>query len=441
MALLLVMAPGGLRAADLSPEEASGKRTFNLRECLEKTLEYSREMLIADQGRKISQGRYLEERAAALPLVKTEISAVHTRDESLKGMTIPVEKNEYQASLSLNQPIFTWGQITAAIDAAKYDKEASEHQYREARQLALREAATSFYNLLLTIDLEKVARDNMAQKRRHLDETTRKHQMEVATDYDVLAARVALTNAGPTLTRAENDIRLAKDRLAYYMGVEGDFEVAGTLTCSLRPSEPLKEVLDRAKANRPEVAFYENETGVFKELLTVAKGGNKPRVDLKGNIGWGSFERIDNTFPGQHWDAGLFLTFPLFDGFRTEGRVIQAKSRLATTEFQMKKLLDTIALDAREAINRVDESVQIVKALEATSTQAERLLAMAESGFRNGVKTKLEVDDAELNLLTAHSNLARARSEYLVARTKLLWIMGEDLKTTLANAECRPISR
>jgi hypothetical protein len=79
----------------------------------------------------------------------------------------------------------------------------------------------------------------------------------------------------------------------------------------------------------------------------------------------------------------------------------------------------------------VDEAIQIAQALDATTGQAERLLQMAELGYRNGVKTKLKVDDAELNLLTAGTNLARARRDYLVARARLLRIMGTDLETAL----------
>ena len=48
-------------------------------------------------------------------------------------------------------------------------------------------------------------------------------------------------------------------------------------------------------------------------------------------------------------------------------------------------------------------------------TQAERLLYMAEKGYEYGVKTKLDVDDAQLNLVQARGNLARSKRDYLVA--------------------------
>ncbi len=101
----------------------------------------------------------------------------------------------------------------------------------------------------------------------------------------------------------------------------------------------------------------------------------------------------------------------------------------------MKRLLDQIALEARSAINGVDEAIQIIKGLEATITQTERLLAMAETGYRAGVKTKLEVDDAETDVRTAKVNLARARRDYLRAWTLLSWIMGENHQESVGSAE------
>ncbi|MHC1728180.1 MAG: TolC family protein [Syntrophobacteraceae bacterium] len=412
---------------------AEAQTVYTLKETLEKTLEYSRDALIAGEGIKISEGRYVEERSAAFPQLKAEAHYVRSRDELLKKTApgFPLEQSDYLGNFNLTQVLFTWGQISAAINAAKYDRAASEQQFKAAQQLALREAAVSFYNLLLTVELEKVARDNVSQKRRHLDEAERRRHMEVATDYDVLSARVTLANALPGLTQAENDIRFARDRLGYYMGITGDFDIKGELIVQPQKPEPLEVVLARAKEKRPEVAFQNSRLGVFKELRTVAKAGNKPRVDFKSNLGWTGFDEIDKNTPWQRWDAGVFVSVPLFDGFLTKGRVMQAESRISTTRYELDKLLDNIALDARSAINRVDEASQIVAALKETTSQAERLLQMAETGFRNGVKTKLEVDDAESNVLSARTNLLKARRELIAARIRLLWIMGEELQTAL----------
>jgi outer membrane protein TolC len=49
---------------------------------------------------------------------------------------------------------------------------------------------------------------------------------------------------------------------------------------------------------------------------------------------------------------------------------------------------------------------------------------MAKKGFELGVKIRLEVEDAELNMLQARGNLTCARRDYLVARINLARVMG-----------------
>jgi HAE1 family hydrophobic/amphiphilic exporter-1 len=75
-------------------------------------------------------------------------------------------------------------------------------------------------------------------------------------------------------------------------------------------------------------------------------------------------------------------------------------------------------------MSNVQESERILLALEGTVKQTEKLLDMAEKGYEYGVKIKLEVDDAQLNLLQARSNLAQATRDYLMSLVNLDWTMG-----------------
>ena len=44
--------------------------------------------------------------------------------------------------------------------------------------------------------------------------------------------------------------------------------------------------------------------------------------------------------------------------------------------------------------------------------------------YKFGVKIRLEVDDAQLNLLQARCNLAKAQRDFRVAQVTYLWAMG-----------------
>jgi HAE1 family hydrophobic/amphiphilic exporter-1 len=109
---------------------------------------------------------------------------------------------------------------------------------------------------------------------------------------------------------------------------------------------------------------------------------------------------------------------------RTRGKVAQAESDRRSLKIDEAKLADTIALQAREALNSVAEAEKIVGALSGTVAQAEKLLFLSEKGYEFGVKIRLEVEDAEIKLQQAKANLSRAWRDYRAARVNLLWAMG-----------------
>lgn len=102
----------------------------------------------------------------------------------------------------------------------------------------------------------------------------------------------------------------------------------------------------------------------------------------------------------------------------------ESVEREVSKRIEEAQLLDAIALEVRDAVNAVREAGEIVRALAGTVEQADRLVAMAEKGYEFGVKTRLDVDDAQLNRSRALGNLARARRDYLVAGAALRHAMG-----------------
>jgi outer membrane protein TolC len=183
--------------------------------------------------------------------------------------------------------------------------------------------------------------------------------------------------------------------------------------------------VDTAWKSRPDLSDLQKRIGIAVELVKIYDAGDKPRVDLKGSYGYRDINYIDaSRGDGQVWSAGVFLTFPFFDGMRSQGKTAQAKSDLSSLKIDEAKLKDSIALQVRDAVNACREAEEIVKAISGTVRQAEKLLYMAERGYEYGVKTKLEVDDAQLSVIQAKGNLARARRDYSVARVTLDWVLG-----------------
>jgi HAE1 family hydrophobic/amphiphilic exporter-1 len=425
--LVALCLPATAGAENAAPADAP-MRVLTLEDAIGIASEKNRDIQKARSYQDWVKGKYVEERAAALPHLGLQGTAGRSWDgsfQALFGDFYPAGQTVYSGEVTLSQALYTWGKVGAAIRGAKEGIASAEDQLNTYRQAAIRDTSAAFHDVLLAKEVRSIAAQNLEQRERHQHEARNRHALGTATDYDVLAAEVAVANARPEALRAENAVRVAGERLRLILAephLKGD--VSGTLEAE--PSDPpefdavYREALDK----RPDLSDLRHRVNVYSELVTIAKAGDKPRLDLRGAAGWKELAAGPLKADGKTWNLGVSLSFPFFDGLATKGRVLEAKSDHDRALIEEAKTRDEVALQVRTTLDSVRVTASIIRALTGTVEQARRLLSMAEKGFEFGVKTRIEVDDASLNLRQAEGSLANARRDYLVARVNLEWVKG-----------------
>jgi HAE1 family hydrophobic/amphiphilic exporter-1 len=269
----------------------------------------------------------------------------------------------------------------------------------------------------------EIAEQNVTQRQRHYEEAQKKFRLGTATDYDVLSAKVALKNAMPDVITYKNNLITAKDRLKYILGTDDDIDAEGSLGFNPEKTGDYDTLIKTAMEMRPEIRDKKLMVDVYREMVKIDSSDDKPRIDFKG-----SFDRTkmdgDTVYTGNTWNLGLTLSYNIFDGLKTSGKHTQAVSTLRRSRLQELQQVDSVSLELRQAISRLKEAEETIYAAEGTREEAARLLDMAEKGYSFGVKTKLEVDDAEFNLRSADVRLAQAYRNYKVSHVDLLWSAG-----------------
>jgi len=202
---------------------------------------------------------------------------------------------------------------------------------------------------------------------------------ETATDYDVLAAEVAVENARPAVIRAQNAVRVSREQLRFLLAESsGEIDAAGSLVTEVSPPPPYEDVLAQALKNRPDLGEIASQRGVYTELVTIARAAGKPRVDFSAALGARNLGLQTLSATGTTWNAAIVATVPLFDGERTKGRVAQAQIDLSRIKLDELKLRDGVTLEVRVAVNAAQEAAENRDGARGTVKQAETLLALAE---------------------------------------------------------------
>ena len=339
---------------------------------------------------------------------------------------IPVgQEDTYRAGLALQQPIFMWGKLYNNYKQSKLNLEAARQELEAVRQQVILDVTTSFYGILLTEQLVKVAEMAVEQVQAHVKTAQDLVDAGMATNFDLLRAKVQLANIKSQFIRARNGLRLSEDSFKSIIGMELGAQVSVQGELVYQPVElNLDELLMSAMENRPEIKQLQLQEQAGKKLVSLVKAGSKPNLMFVANHDWESYadtpgDVFDRDEWKRSWNVTLALNVPIFDGLATRARVKQAESGLRQIQIGMDQLMDGIGLEVRAAYLSFQESQEVLKAQEEAVQQAEESLRIANLRYGNGMLTSVELMDAELAFTQSQTNSFNALYDYTVALAKL----------------------
>jgi HAE1 family hydrophobic/amphiphilic exporter-1 len=386
------------------------------------------------------EGRILEERAAALPDIDWNVQAMRFRDPSLlnspgfdnfppefRSALTPIPANAFATWAGVRQTLFSF-KLGKALEAAKVARSGGEFDVQRARQMTALDAVRAYNQLLFTIEQLRVIQNNVQSKQTHVDYARNRRAAGVATELEVLRAEVDLENARAESIRAENEVAAARATLNTVMLRPTTTPVAPTDTLAVVPfavdfEAAVKEALDA----RPELKVLRTEERVRNLLVDVTAADMKPTFDFNGNFGL-AVRRPKNLFDFDfsRWTVAVDVTVPLFDGWRTKGRVAQARAQANTVTQQIAALENQVRLEVQSAFDTLALADRTIQAAELNVTQARRASEMTEANYKLGAATQLDVVDAQQSLRQAENIRSQALYTHANARATLRFVMGRD---------------
>jgi HAE1 family hydrophobic/amphiphilic exporter-1 len=401
----------------------------------------------------ILDGQADEALADALPELTLVGSGVRYRDPSLlnsssfdafppelRDSLTPIPTSVYEGGAQLKQTIFNF-KLGKAIRAARMARALGQEELERTRQAVALLAVRVYNEYLLSLERVGVARKAVRQKEEHLAMARNRRSAGVATELDELRSAVDLENTRAVLLRLQGEAELARGHLNAAMVRPIDAPIEPTDALRYVPLEiTLDEAVRRAWNDRPEARAIALNESIHTELIGVAQADARPHLDFYGSYGW-SVRKPDNFFESNFtkWTAGLTLTIPVFDGFRTRGRVAQARAERNKVSQDRVQLENRIRLEAKEGVDRLTVAKSVLDVAELTVSQAQRALEMTQANYQHGAATTLDVLDAQAALTQAESNRIQGLFEHANARALLRYTMAQDpLEPTDAGGTAAP---
>ncbi len=423
--LLLAAIPSWSQTGDTAPQ-------LTLEEAVQISLRQNHDVLRARESLSRLDGQIEVVKSDVLPQVNLEADYFRSYDESILDSDLgdffsPEQQDIYGIRGTLNQLLFSWGKASTAIQISQDNRQRAGDDLASTIRRVKLQVYEAFYALLLDQRLVEVAEQRLAQRRRQLDVAEKKFTAGVVNEFEVVRARVDVANAEPPVIRARNQVRQDISALNNLMSRDQrtPLDAVGELAYEPLDDPTLEQVVERAVAQRPELKSLRTSRTIAEKVLKIARAGNKPELRLVGEYGWAADTPGELDTDREKWLAGVAFTMPLFDGWRTRGRVAEASSDLRDIGIATSQLEETIILQTKVVLDDLREAQDIINATSLTIEQAEKALALAETSYRYGVATALDVTDAELSLTVSRVDHARALHDFMVARARTLSVMDE----------------
>jgi len=337
-------------------------------------------------------------------------------------------KNTYLASLTLVQPLYVGGKLGAARNVARHFREAARDQVKETEAEIALQVRAAYLMAALAQRLHGIALESQRVAFQHLTQVQSFHDAGTASEFDLLRARVDSENRDPLVVQAENGATVALLDLKRLANIPASQPIL--LTTHLDPTlDPVDEEEIRVSLqSRPALDAAQKAVMMREEAVRIAKGDMRPTVTFLANMGFQTFPE-DITPPGfdewrKDWNVALSVSLPLFDGFRTRGKVDQARADLNLAQLDEIQLQEGLGLQLEAAFAKYRTARAQVLARRETAGLAGRTLELAEVRFASGLSTQLEVSDAALLFDQANVNEVQALYDYVRALAVLERLSG-----------------
>jgi outer membrane protein len=121
----------------------------------------------------------------------------------------------------------------------------------------------------------------------------------------------------------------------------------------------------------------------------------------------------------ESWDAGLNVSWPLFDGGRTRAETTEAAEVVRAFDARLAEFDEALNVELRQRLSELESSLAVLTAAgDAIRAAAEARRVVGER-FAAGVATSTEVLDAQVALLQAELDRTQAIAAARLAETRL----------------------
>ncbi len=384
---------------------------------------------------------YVQARAGWRPTLGAQVTAnwaetqtpIAGRGVDLNGDGVPDSfgsggvrrSNRGSGGLSFTQPLWTGGRVAASVNAANADVLAGRENLRRLEASILVQVIQAYSDTRRDLESVRIRQENVNVLTRQLQESQARFDVGEVTRTDVAQSQARLAQAQALLQTTVSQLAITRSGYAALVGQNpGELAPEPSLAYML-PNDP-DEAYRVAEQFNPQLRAQQFAEQSSRARVAGARAERMPNVSANFTVGHSGvidpFDPRENF--GRNISASVTASVPIFTGGLTTSRVRQSVERnnadRITTEGVRRNVLQGVTqfwsqlIASRANITSSEQQVAAAR-IAAEGTRQEQQV---------GLRTTIDVLNAEQELRQAELNQVSSRRDEYVAAANVLATMG-----------------
>ena len=329
-------------------------------------------------------------------------------------------------TLSLNQPLYR-KQNFAQYQESKAFVAQAEAQFAIARQDLVLRVAQAYFDVLLAQDNVALSGAQKSAIAEQLAQAKRNFEVGTATITDTHEAQARFDLTTAQEIAAQNDLEVKRSALQRIVSKPPEklSPLGEKLPLKLPEPNDMEQWVANAEQQNLQLRVQRAALDIAAQEVERNRGGRYPTLDLvasysDNSAGGGSFGGTDVSAAA----VGLQLNLPVYAGGALASRVREALANQEKARQDAEDARRQVDLQTRQSFLGVNSGAAQVKALEQALVSNQSSLDSTKLGLEVGVRTGVDVLNAQQQLYSARRDLAQARYNYILSQLRLRAAVG-----------------
>jgi len=363
-----------------------------------------------------------EVRSSLWPTATGDLTGVDSKANSritAGGLNNPVIYERAAAGVIVSQLITDFGRTTNLVSSANFAAKAEDQNAAATKEQILLAVDQAFFGALQAQAVLTVAQQTVSARQTVADQVEALFKSKLRSELDSSFANVNLAQAKLLVLDAENNENGALATLSMILGYSQTqaFQLVEDTTAISSPPGNVDDLVSQAFASRPEILSLEFQEVSAQKFHTAERDLFLPNIRAVGAIG--DTPVRDPVLSNWYAAAGVNVEIPLFNGFLYSARSRESNLRAQAAHNRLLDLRNRVSRDVRTSWLNANTTYARLSVTQQLMDQSNLALDLAQTRYRLGLSSIVELSQAQLQETQAQISNAQAAYDYRLALSVL----------------------